>query len=296
MNTPQHHHHSQSGSNPGDDVRQTHVFTQYGHYGSGAPVSAANAGGMPGMHGAHHAHAGAVAARRSGDDDDTTASGGPADLFPDMPDAKKRKFILVEDTERQTRLRVRVTLDGVDTHEIPDSFRKGSAVFPRSFFPREMQSPPPSATGSKFFPDDVADDGDDDVMETEGGGRGTRAGAAREARDLVKAPMVKGTGEVAVPRVRQSARGKEVRLNELGYRMAWLQSRVFAGRTVFLQRACKCCPTTRGPLQHGLTFGGVQWTVIGTRPKALSSPSCKTSRRWHRTTRLASASGASMSG
>jgi len=37
--------------------------------------------------------------------------------------------------------------------------------------------------------------------------------------------------------VRKAVRGKEVRLNDLGYRMAWLQSRVFAGRTVFLQRA-----------------------------------------------------------
>jgi hypothetical protein len=244
MNGAHHHHHAtQSGGNAGDDVRQAHVFTQYGHYGSGAPVSAANAGGLSGMHPGHHGHAGAVAAsRRSGGDDVTAASGGPADLFPDMPEAKKRKFILVEDTERQTRLRVRVTLDGVDTHEIPDSFRKGSAVFPRSFFPREMQSPPPSATGSKFFPDDVVDDdGDDDTMEVEAGPRGGRgvAATAREAQVLVKAPMVKGDGEVSVPRVRRSARGKEVRLNELGYRMAWLQSRVFAGRTVFLQRACE---------------------------------------------------------
>jgi hypothetical protein len=39
--------------------------------------------------------------------------------------------------------------------------------------------------------------------------------------------------------MRKSTRGKEVRLNDLGYRMAWLQSRVFAGRTVFLQRACE---------------------------------------------------------
>jgi hypothetical protein len=40
--------------------------------------------------------------------------------------------------------------------------------------------------------------------------------------------------------MRKSIRGREVRLNDLGYRMAWLQSRVFAGRTVFLQRALDC--------------------------------------------------------
>ncbi|EQB52809.1 hypothetical protein CGLO_07527 [Colletotrichum gloeosporioides Cg-14] len=55
---------------------------------------------------------------------------------------------------------------------------------------------------------------------------------------MVKVPIGENTeGEVAIPRMRKSVRGKEVRLNDLGYRMAWLQSRVFAGRTVFLQRA-----------------------------------------------------------
>ncbi|UKZ81110.1 hypothetical protein TrVFT333_008878 [Trichoderma virens FT-333] len=47
-------------------------------------------------------------------------------------------------------------------------------------------------------------------------------------------------GEATIPRLRKSGRTKEVRLNDLGYRMAWLQSRVFSGRTVFLQRALDC--------------------------------------------------------
>jgi hypothetical protein len=46
-------------------------------------------------------------------------------------------------------------------------------------------------------------------------------------------------GEVAIERLTKSQRQKEVKLNDLGYRMAWLQSRVFSGRTVFLQRARK---------------------------------------------------------
>lgn len=209
---------------------------------------------MPSIHdalGGDGAHAPLAAARRMnhgrGADPDT-----PEDLFPDIPEAKKRKFILVEDSDRQSRLRVRVTLDGVDTREIPDSFRKSSSVYPRSFFPREMQSPPPSATGSRFFPDDASDDGDeedDGTTETEGDGR--RPGghprcrrrrppvpSSRRGRVMVKVPLAEGQeGEVAIPRMRKVFRGKEVRLNDLGYRMAWLQSRVFAGRTVFLQRA-----------------------------------------------------------
>ncbi|KAL1836720.1 hypothetical protein VTJ49DRAFT_4733 [Mycothermus thermophilus] len=197
------------------------------------------------MHGGESSHVGtapmSAAARstpsRGAFADDTT----PEDLFPDLPDVKKRKFILVEDSERNNRLRVRVTLDGVDTREIPDSFRKSSSVYPRSYFPREMQSPPPSATGSRFFMEDASDVEDDGATETEGRAEGRGAGARRRGnrgRTMVKVPTTEGrVGEVAIPRMRKSFRGKEVRLNDLGYRMAWLQSRVFAGRTVFLQRA-----------------------------------------------------------
>lgn len=175
-------------------------------------------------------HSGAAApARRH----ERAAADEHNDLFPNIPEAKKRKFILVEDNVRGNRLRVRVTLDGVDTNEIPDSFRKGASVFPRSYFPREMQSPPPSATGSHFFPSDVEDDG---IQETEG----RQTGRPRPSR-MVKAPVGdKREGEVAIPRTRKTTRAREVKLNDLGYRMAWLQSRVFSGRTVFLQRALDC--------------------------------------------------------
>lgn len=160
----------------------------------------------------------------------------PRGLFPDIPEAKKRKFILVDDNVRGSRLRVRVTLEGVDTNEIPDSFRKGSSVYPRTYFPREMQSPPPSAMGSSFFPDDVSDDG---TQETEARQPGRRSGA-RFAAQTVKASVADNQdGEIGIPRTRRGIRGRDVRLNDLGYRMAWLQSRVFAGRTVFLQRARK---------------------------------------------------------
>lgn len=205
---------------------------------------------MPSIHdtlsGSPHASgAGPVTARRTTTPGRGTARDDePEDLFPDIPEAKKRKFILVEDSDRHSRLRVRVTLDGVDTREIPDSFRKGASVYPRSYFPREMQSPPPSATGSKFFTDDLSDVEDDGTTDTEGR-RSARGASKRNGRVMVKVPMGESQeGEIAIPRMRKAFRGKEVRLNDLGYRMAWLQSRVFAGRTVFLQRACKCFPST----------------------------------------------------
>ncbi|CAH0017733.1 unnamed protein product [Clonostachys rhizophaga] len=219
------HHHpgaAPTHGGPGDDVRQAQVFTGYAN--QGYPTNG-HGGSM--SHMAPHSSSIIPAKRhsRSGAEDHD-------DLFPDIPEAKKRKFILVEDNVRGSRLRVRVTLEGVDTNEIPDSFRKGASVFPRSYFPREMQSPPPSATGSHFFPDDVEDD---NTQETEG------REASRRGMKMVKVPVGEGREEeVSVPRTRRSARGTEVKLNDLGFRMAWLQSRVFSGRTVFLQRALDC--------------------------------------------------------
>jgi hypothetical protein len=223
-----HHHHqapSGPGSGSGDDVRQAQVFSGYSQP---YPSNSGSGSGIP--PGSHH---NAIAARHSGARDDDEA---PEGLFPDIPDAKKRKFILVDDNKRGGRLRVRVTLENVDTKEIPDSFRKSSSVFPRSYFPREMQSPPPSATGSRFFQDDISDDD----VEVDGGRTGRSRGSSGRDRVMVKVPLSDGSeGEVAIPRTRRGTRGKEVRLNDLGYRMAWLQSRVFAGRTIFLQRARK---------------------------------------------------------
>jgi hypothetical protein len=168
-----------------------------------------------------------------------------------MPDDKKRKFVLVEDNVRGSRLRVRVTLEGVNSSEIPDSFRKGASVFPRSFFPREMESPPPSPTGSRFFRDDVDDDG---LAETEGraesaarirggasAGGGSPFSRGQRKTMLTATVNVPATGDldldVQIPRRTRAERRKEVRLNELSYRMSWLQSRVFSTRVVFLQRA-----------------------------------------------------------
>ncbi|KAG6000331.1 hypothetical protein E4U21_005568 [Claviceps maximensis] len=240
-----HHHHSTAAAEAphggGDDVRPAHVFT--GYVGQGYP---ANAQGGPMSHMAPRAGSEATVTRKHG----RTTVAAPEGLFPNIPEAKKRKFILVDDSMRGSRLRVRVTLDGVDTNEIPDSFRRGSSVFPRSYFPREMQSPPPSAFGSQFFSEDLFDgagdghdvDDDDGIQETEGrvpGRRGITKSVSQAVEVAVGEGAVGGAAATAaiVPRMRKTRRGKEVKLNDLACRMAWLQSRVFAGRTVFLQRA-----------------------------------------------------------
>jgi hypothetical protein len=151
-------------------------------------------------------------------------------LFGDLPNSKKRKFIVVEDPAKQNlRIRVRVLLDAVNIDEIPDSFRKANSVYPRSWFPTQMQDPPPSAHGSRFFESD-----DDDDVEVEASGKRGRG------RTMVPVNLAGGEEvEVACPRMRRGLRMKEVRINELGYRMAWHQSRVFNEKSVFLQKARK---------------------------------------------------------
>jgi hypothetical protein len=221
----QHHHHHQApngqASAATDDVRQSQVFP--GYPGSYPPNS--NVGG-PSMAPAMHDGMGmggrgpstAIAARSKSTDEDNVS------LFSDIPEVKKRKFILVDDPSRGQRIRVRVTLDTVDTTQIPDSYRKNNSVYPRSWFPMQMQSPPPSAHGSRFFEDDDMDDDD--------------SGRPGRGKTMVPVPMADGTeAEVATPKMRKSQRRKEVKLNDLGYRMAWHQSRAFSGRAVFLQRA-----------------------------------------------------------
>lgn len=152
-------------------------------------------------------------------------------LFGVVPEEKKRKFILVQDDVRGNRVRVRVTLDTVNPKEIPDSYRKSNSVFPRSWFPIEMQSPPPSSHGSRFFQEDG-----DDVSSPHPDG-----GPSAYGKTFVQLPLPDGTeASLSAPRIRKSQRTKEVKINELGYRMTWHQSRVFAGRTVFLQKALDC--------------------------------------------------------
>ncbi|ERS99566.1 hypothetical protein HMPREF1624_04771 [Sporothrix schenckii ATCC 58251] len=251
----QHHHThapavgaSTAPSLDAQDSRPALVFdSPYGGYASGAPLPPMSSSVAI----AHNA--GSV----SGSAGTKKVVPQPDGLFPDVPEAKKRKFVLVED--RGSRLRVRVTLNMVDTSEIPDSFRRSNAVCPGSFFPREMESPPPSPTGRRFFvhdQDDVEDlnlDNEGDEVEASGD-----AGAGRRRRQhhrlrmamsggsdsldgtstMVTVPVGDGVEtEVAMPRMRKALRRKQVRLNDLGCRMAWLQSRAFAGRRIFLQKA-----------------------------------------------------------
>ncbi|KAB8296376.1 hypothetical protein EYC80_009130 [Monilinia laxa] len=92
-----HHHQAPSGSaSSGDDVRQSQVFQ--GYYPSSSTVGGASM--VPGAHDGRPlprpGHP--IAAQSKSDDDDSV------DVFGNVPEAKKRKFILVEDPIKQSRV------------------------------------------------------------------------------------------------------------------------------------------------------------------------------------------------
>ncbi|KAI9812326.1 MAG: hypothetical protein M1827_004775 [Pycnora praestabilis] len=236
-NEGNHHHHHQSAngqtSASPNDVRQSQVFHGYPNYptnpnlgGPAMPPSIHDGIDHLNGHGSSNATAITAAVVPKTEEDRNLA------LFGDVPEAKRRKFILVDDPHRGARVRVRVMLDQVEMREIPDSYRKTNSVFPRSYFPMQMQSPPNSARGSRFFENEDADDAVD------------ASGQPHRGRTLVPVPLLDGSeGDVATPRMNKTKRSKEVTLNDLGYRMSWSQSRVFAGRTMFLQRARQYFPS-----------------------------------------------------
>jgi hypothetical protein len=219
-----HHHQAPNGQSPASDVRQTQSF--YPTYPSSD--SAAGSSGMPPIHDgmSHHPpprHGSGVPVSKQEQDDEERKVA----MFGDLPEGKKRKFILVDDAQRGTRVRVRVTLDSVKMEEMPDSYRKINSVFPRSYFAMQMTSPPASPRGSKVFSHEDEPDNESDPSFPLAG------------RTTVPVPTLDGETTVPKPRLTRAKRSKEITLNDLGYRMSWSQSRVFAGRTLFLQKSRK---------------------------------------------------------
>lgn len=159
-------------------------------------------------------------------EEDEDQSPSNEELFSHLPGGKPRTFILVEDPQRGSRVRVKVGLDKVKMQEIPDSYRKSNAVYPRTYFPTQMKDAPGKVTPSKrFFRDDTEQTEDPED--------------ATVGRTTVPAPSGDGQADIAVPKLSRRRHRKEVRLNDLGYRLSWCQSRIFAGRMLFLQRSCK---------------------------------------------------------
>ncbi|EME84909.1 uncharacterized protein MYCFIDRAFT_195831 [Pseudocercospora fijiensis CIRAD86] len=176
-------------------------------------------------------------------------------LFGDVPESKRRKFILVDDNQRGTRVRVRVMLDQVKMDDMPDAHLRINAVYPRSYFPRQMRSPPGSP-GARGNWDDENDEGEDGQT------------LPPQGKTLVPVSLMDGSeAKLPVPRMTKSKRSKEVALNELGYRMSWGQARTFNGRTLFLQRSLDAY---RNKMRSTMIAGGSDTATIAphfeTRP------------------------------
>lgn len=202
-----------------NDIRQSHVFPGYQNYPS-VPTSLAPSMAPNMQGGLHHlgrpgGPAAMVSKEQEAKDEEDNA------LFGELPEGKRRKFILVEDTQKNGRVRVKVTLDQIEMSEIPDSYRKQNSVFPRAYFPVQMQEASEGAKNDRFNEEGAEVDG----------------GMPIAGKTSVSVPSSDGETEVAVPQISKHKRGREQKVNELGYRMAWGQGRVFSGRPIFLARA-----------------------------------------------------------
>ncbi|CAI7656635.1 unnamed protein product [Penicillium manginii] len=162
----------------------------------------------------------AVAATADTDDEQSPSN---EDLFGQLPGGKRRTFILVEDPQRGSRVRVKVGLDKINMDDLPDSYRKLNAVYPRTYFPVQMKDAPGASVPSKRYFRDDAEVADDDALTV--------------GRTTVPAPSLDGERDIVVPKLSRRGHRKEVMLNDLGYRLSWSQSRVFAGRMLFLQQS-----------------------------------------------------------
>ncbi|KAK6359854.1 hypothetical protein TWF696_000987 [Orbilia brochopaga] len=213
-----HHHSHPPAQNPNDNMHTRHVYQPYPPSYPSEPTNGASI--PPPMHDVMDGNLGnpqigpAAATQSSSSSSTAVSTSAPAasssseqSLFADIPESKRRKFILVDDPQRNGgRVRVRVMLDNVDMDEIPDSYRKSNSVYPRSYYARQMPIPEESS--------------------------GTVVG------DTLQIQMMDGSNlDVSTPPPTKVRKDKEIALNDLGYRMSWSQSRVFAGRTMFLQRA-----------------------------------------------------------
>ena len=238
---PSHHHQAPPPNNPADISSPTssstgapsryaqHFYPTYPHQsaaaGSTAPMPSVPDSMDPMPHPQHPSSNSLASPATANNPKDGQGGRKRAALFGDIPEAKRRKFILVQDGQRDTRVRVRVTLDQINMDEIPDQQRQINSVYPRSYFDSQVADPSASPR-TRMGWDDFDDEADGAPSTT--------------TRTMVPVKLLDDTQtDLPVPRMTTSRRNKELALNELGYRMSWGQARTFHGRTLFLQRSRK---------------------------------------------------------
>ncbi len=170
-------------------------------------------------------------------------------LFGKLPDGKQRKFFTVEDPDRSShKVRVKMALHECPIQQVPDSYRKNNSVYPRSWYPVQMQLSPSSRGARGRFLENR------DEAEIEGEAEG------QVGTTTVQVPMLEGReGELVVPGLGRQARKKEEQINEMGYRISWGASRTFAGRIMFLQHSID---VYRAKVKDGLVAGGKEVETV----------------------------------
>lgn len=142
-----------------------------------------------------------------------------------IPEGKKRKFILVDDLARGTRVRVHVELDNIKLEEMPDFHLQKNSVYPRQFYPRQMHAPSP---------------GQNHLQRRGSESKSEDGSMIPEGESLVDVPLSDGSHtQLSVPQLSKDLQQKECALNDLGYRMSWRQAKTFNERTMFMQKSRK---------------------------------------------------------
>ena len=145
------------------------------------------------------------------------------------PEVRQSKYFNVEDPERSNhKVRVRLALHDCPIHEVPDDFRKRHSVYPRSWYPAQIQLSPSSRAPRGRFLHERGEDAEEEAAKDED----------VVGTTLVQVPMLEGReGDLKVPGLGRQARNKEEQLNEMGYRISWNQRKLFADRVLFLQQS-----------------------------------------------------------
>ena len=167
----------------------------------------------------------------------------PASLFAKGPKGKQGKltFFGLEDPERHGhKVRVKMALHECPIQEVPDSYRRKNSVYPRSWFPTQMQLSPSSRGPRGRFLEER-----DDIESNDEG----KVGAT-----YITLPMLEGKeGELKVPGLGRRTRRREEQLNDMAYRISWSQRRIFSDRVMFLQQSLDMY---RGKMRDAMVAGG----------------------------------------
>ena len=172
--------------------------------------------------------------REVSDSPDTSHSA----LFGNLADCKRpRKYVVINDSENSNKgVRIKVALNEVNLEEVPDSYRERNSVYPRAWYPVQMQlSPGARAARRGRFVKGRDDAAAAEEREDDDKGEKLLVGDA-----TVNVPMLEGRETaLRVPGLGRMAREREEKFNDLGYRISWNALGTMDTRVVFLQRSCE---------------------------------------------------------